>query len=379
MMSKKPIRTSDMDSYYQDESPRAGVFSSTFKSKPYSSFKDSSRLQQQQQLRMQKSQQQHHNIPYTDPLEALDPLDDDELISSAMGNNALNAATPHRSNTGGAVSPTNLSADEAAGAGRKKARALYSTKDEEEILQILTEDLCSSEKGGIPEALERLNDFCDVGVDDRTLSNSKYIVETDGVGLILQVMKMNPKDVDILASGAEVLQNLMYAFDDACDKVHRLGGAQTVIKAMKAHPDNVGVQRSGCGFICNFIWDDKDRKRLVVKLTGIQTILTAMKKHTSNKGLQQFGSRALSIFCEEKEYVGFVAKGKFRIGASWILRNTIVILDRKVSRASCVFFSFTFLACITRRWTWSCSKCSGEPRRRSRNEKIHQRSVQCLE
>jgi hypothetical protein len=201
------------------------------------------------------------------------------------------------------------SGDVAAGAATKATFAL--NKHDEAILRILAEDLCSNDRVIIPEALQMLSDFCNstiVGTQIQAMKNRKYIADNDGVGCITQVMKQNPSNPEILAAGAAALGNLMCNFPAACEKVHILGGAQTVIKAMKAYPNDAHMQRTGAGFVLNFITEDDVRKKLAVLLDGIHTILAAMKKHPDNILLQKFASAALSVWCNEKAYVGLVAK-----------------------------------------------------------------------
>jgi hypothetical protein len=179
--------------------------------------------------------------------------------------------------------------------------------DREAILTVLTGDLWSTDKKELPKALAKLSTLC-VESEPRNQSNKRFILENDGVGLITQVMKMNHTDVDILAWGAAALANLIDGYSLACDKVHRLGGAQTILNAMKEHPDNGLIQSTGCCFIGNFIWNDRDRMQLAVELGGIDSILRAMTKCPEDKHLHKCVCWVLFSLCQHKEYVSIIAK-----------------------------------------------------------------------
>jgi hypothetical protein len=214
-----------------------------------------------------------------------------------------------------AIAATASAGDEAGGP-KGNVPLLEAAKEEDDpalqadrvaILKVLTEDLWSTDKKELPRALAKLSTYC-VDSEPRNQSNKKFILENDGVGLVTQVMKMNHTDVEILAWGAAALANLIDGYSVACNKVHRLGGAQTILAAMKEHPDNGLIQSTGCCFIGNFIWNDRERIKLAVDLGGIDSILRAMARCPEDKHLHKCACWVLFSLCQHKEYVAVIAK-----------------------------------------------------------------------
>ena len=119
------------------------------------------------------------------------------------------------------------------------------------------------------------------------------IVEKDGVGSILRIMKTQQASVKVQFRACRALCNIGYESGEIQLQMVGAGCIPIIVWAMERFLSSSKVQAEGCGVLCNLAANNESNFMLILEHGGLSAIVQAMSMHGSQLGVLYKGCCAL--------------------------------------------------------------------------------------
>lgn len=119
------------------------------------------------------------------------------------------------------------------------------------------------------------------------------IVERNGIGCILNVMKSQHASAKVQFRACRALCNISYESGDIQLQMVGEGCIPILTSAMERFLSSAKVQAEGCGVFCNLAANNESNYRLILEHGGLSAVVQAMSMHGSQLGVLYKGCSAL--------------------------------------------------------------------------------------